>query len=285
MVRPPGDCLRASIHNQREVKISMGSEIAPVAGDMPGVLEFVFPVTGDSVRTIEVDGKLKFVGVDLAKAMGYASAKDALRSVRDKNKGRHIVPTPSGQQECLCVDEPGLYQLIMASRSDKAEIFQDWITDEVIPSIRKTGSYSSKPKSNIDMLVETALEMQRVEKQQIELDRQQRELEKRQIETRFELLEQAVRIDHQQQQISRHDAQLDSLNNRTGCLTILAWWKQRGITESLTMPLAAKLGKQVTAVYRQRFGKEPHKVLNDTFGYVNQYPETLLDELLGAFVS
>lgn len=271
------------MHNQREVKISMGNEMAPVAGDVPGVLEFVFPATGDSVRTIEVDGDLWFAAADACHPLDLSDYRTSLRTLDEEEVLRHTMPGSDILEDF--VSESGMYSLILRSRKPEAKQFKRWLTREVIPSIRKTGSYSSKPKSNIDMLVETALEMQRVEKQQIELDRQQRELEKQQIETRLKVLEQAARIDHQQQAIERHDAQLDSLNHKDGCLTILAWWKQRGVTELLTNSLAAQLGKRVTAVYRQRFGKEPYQTPDGKFGFVNQYPETLLDELLGAFIS
>lgn len=84
------------------------------------------------------------MGSDLAKVLEYRDASNALRSVRDKYKGTQIVSTQSGQQEYTVVSESGVYQLIMRSRAKNAERFQDWVCEEVLPSIRKTGGYGNQ---------------------------------------------------------------------------------------------------------------------------------------------
>lgn len=251
----------------------------------PAALEFLNEGLNASIRvTAGPDGEPRFAGTDLARSLGYRDASDALHVVDDDDKGTEFFRTSSGLQKLLCVNESGLYQLMMRSQLPAATAFRKWVTGEVLPQIRKTGSYS-RQLTTAEQLVVQAQRLVAYEKQQAELDRQQRELERNQLETRLKVLEQAARIDNQQQAIERHDAQLDSLNHKDGCLTILAWWKQRDVTELLTNSLAAQLGKRVTAVYRQRFGKEPYQTPDGKFGFVNQYPETLLDELLGAFVS
>nr|WP_278617479.1 BRO family protein [Planktothrix agardhii] len=53
--------------------------------------------------------------------------------------------TPGGEQEMLCVNESGLYSLILGSRKKQAKVFKRWVTGEVLPSIRQTGSYNLKP--------------------------------------------------------------------------------------------------------------------------------------------
>ena len=96
------------------------------------------------IRTINIDGEPWFVGKDVAEALGYSNTKDALaRHVdeEDKQRGSQI-PTPSGTQTATIINESGLYSLIFSSRLPKAKEFKRWVTSEVLPSIRRTGSYS-----------------------------------------------------------------------------------------------------------------------------------------------
>lgn len=107
-----------------------------------GVELLPFDFKGLAVRVLTLGGEPWWVLSDVARALGYETAKDAGRCLRDKHKGRHSVPTPGGSQQMITVSEAGLYRLMMRSERPEAEAFQDWITDEVIPTIRKTGSYS-----------------------------------------------------------------------------------------------------------------------------------------------
>lgn len=99
---------------------------------------------GRAVRMFVVDGEPWWILSDVAKLLGYRDARDASRLLRDKHKGTRLVRTPSGDQEMLTINEPGLYRLMMRSDRPEAEAFQDWVTDEVLPAIRKTGRYQSK---------------------------------------------------------------------------------------------------------------------------------------------
>jgi prophage antirepressor-like protein len=80
---------------------------------------------------------------------------DALRRLRDDEKGPRLTRTPGGPQQTTWVTEPGLYKLVMRSRKPEAERFQDWVTHDVLPAIRKTGSYSA-PETR-EQLVSRAL--------------------------------------------------------------------------------------------------------------------------------
>jgi len=103
---------------------------------------FTFPATGQSVRTLLVDGEPWFVGTDVAAILGYRDAFNATRLLEEDEKGTHLVSTPSGDQLANIISEPGLYALIMRSNAIGAREFKRWVTHEVLPSIRKTGSYS-----------------------------------------------------------------------------------------------------------------------------------------------
>ena len=95
-----------------------------------------------------IDGKP--VANDVAAVLGYKSPADAVyRLVKEKNKGVCKTQTPGGMQSVTVLEEAGIYQLIFSSWLESAERFQDWVFEEVLPSIRKTGSYSvqSQPQT------------------------------------------------------------------------------------------------------------------------------------------
>lgn len=96
------------------------------------------------IRTIEIDGKPFFVATDVAMALGYANPRKA---VKDHCKGvtKRDTPTSSGMQQMSYINEGDLYRLIMKSKLPSAEKFENWVMNEVLPSIRKTGNYSAKP--------------------------------------------------------------------------------------------------------------------------------------------
>lgn len=91
------------------------------------------------IRTIEIDGKPYFVGADVAKALGYNNPRDAV-SRHCKGVVKHDTPTSSGIQSMSYINEGDLYRLIMKSKLPSAEKFESWVMDEVLPTIRKTGS-------------------------------------------------------------------------------------------------------------------------------------------------
>ena len=94
------------------------------------------------IRTVTIDGEPWFVGKDVAKALKYKDTPDALKkhiSEDDKLTRRF---TDSGQsREMYIINESGLYSLIFGSKLDSAKRFKRWVTSEVLPSIRRTGSY------------------------------------------------------------------------------------------------------------------------------------------------
>ena len=95
-----------------------------------------------SVRTLEIGGVIYFVGKDVALALGYKNTKDALaKHVDAEDKGVANCDTLGGKQEMTVINESGLYSLILSSKLPAARKFKRWVTSEVLPSIRKTGSY------------------------------------------------------------------------------------------------------------------------------------------------
>lgn len=101
-----------------------------------------------SVRTVEINNEPWFVGKDVAKALGYGDGKSLANAVanhvEEEDKGVTEMMTPGGKQNLVIVNESGLYSLIFGSKLDSAKEFKHWVTSVVLPSIRKTGSYTVK---------------------------------------------------------------------------------------------------------------------------------------------
>lgn len=92
------------------------------------------------LRMIFIEGKQYFMANDVAKALGYSIPKDAVaRHCKGAMKQRYL--TEGGEQEVNFIPEGDVYRLIIRSRLPKAEDFEKWVFDEVLPSIRQTGNY------------------------------------------------------------------------------------------------------------------------------------------------
>lgn len=89
------------------------------------------------------DGEPWFVAQDVSEALEYRNAPDMTRNLDDDEKGTQIVRTLGGDQEMTVINESGLYSAILKSRKPEAKAFKKWVTSEVLPSIRKTGSYTA----------------------------------------------------------------------------------------------------------------------------------------------
>lgn len=95
------------------------------------------------IRSIMIDGEPWFVGRDVAVALGYAKPQNAVRDNVDKDDARKQgILTGGGKQQMVIINESGLYSLIFGSKLETAKKFKHWVTSEVLPQIRKTGSYT-----------------------------------------------------------------------------------------------------------------------------------------------
>lgn len=115
---------------------------------------FTNPDFGE-VRTIEENGAVMFCGSDVAKALGYSNPRDAI-SRHCKGVVKRDTPTESGMQEMSFIPESDLYRLVFGSKLPTAERFTDWVTEEILPAIRRHGSYSRKPLTPAEQLLAQA---------------------------------------------------------------------------------------------------------------------------------
>lgn len=93
-----------------------------------------------TIRTVEIDGVVWFVASDVCKILGHTNTTKAMQRLDSDEKANFKLGLSGGGTNC--VNEYGLYNLIMGSRKETAKSFKRWVTHEVIPSIRKTGEYS-----------------------------------------------------------------------------------------------------------------------------------------------
>lgn len=98
------------------------------------------------VRTVTIDGEPWFVGKDVAKILGYSNTRKALADhvdEEDKTDGVTIRDSIGREQNPVCINESGLYSLILSSKMPNAKKFKHWVTCEVLPAIRKHGIYAT----------------------------------------------------------------------------------------------------------------------------------------------
>lgn len=114
----------------------------------------LFDYQGNNVRTIMIDGEPWFVAKDVCTALNYQSNNRSyiFGLIPDNWKGSRIFATNGGPQKLSIVSEQGLYFFIGRSDKPMALPFQKWVAGEVLPAIRKTGSYGV-PKASIEDLI------------------------------------------------------------------------------------------------------------------------------------
>lgn len=119
---------------------------------------FNFKNTNFTIITNEQDGSIYFIGKEIATALGYA---DTAQAVRTHCRGvvNFTTPSISGNQVYKIIPESDVYRLVMKSNKAEAEVFQDWVMDEVLPAIRSKGYYSiqeQKPLTQAEFLLQQA---------------------------------------------------------------------------------------------------------------------------------
>lgn len=98
------------------------------------------------IRTLEENGAVLFCGSDVARALGYAKPQNAI-ATHCKGALKRGILTNGGEQEMLFIPESDLYRLVFSSKLPTAEKFTDWVTEEVLPSIRRNGGYIAGQES------------------------------------------------------------------------------------------------------------------------------------------
>ena len=111
------------------------------------------------VRSIMVKGEPLFVAKDICDVLGISNSRDAMNRLDEDEKAMSVLPTQFGKKSMNMVNESGLYNLIFQSRKPEARAFRKWVTQEVLPNIRKYGFYMT-PEKAMDVSTEKKLRKQ-----------------------------------------------------------------------------------------------------------------------------
>ena len=104
------------------------------------------------IRTVTVDGEPWFVAKDIAEILQYTNTQKAIRDhVDEEDKLTERIVLSGQNREVICINESGLYSLIISSKMPGANRFKRWVTSEVLPQIRRTGTYQ-KPLTPQEMM-------------------------------------------------------------------------------------------------------------------------------------
>jgi anti-repressor protein len=107
---------------------------------MSNIIPFKF--NSKPIRAIERDGTPMFIAKDVAELLGYAKPNNAI-NMHCKGALKQGIVTDNGTYSMVVIPERDVYRLIMRSKMPEAEKFEEWVVGEVLPSIRKTGSYAT----------------------------------------------------------------------------------------------------------------------------------------------
>ncbi|WP_212645489.1 BRO family protein [Delftia sp. PE138] len=103
-----------------------------------------FDFDGHPIRVVTNDiGEPWFIAKEVSGVLGYSEASAMTRTLDDDEKGLQVLQTQGGTQRVIVINESGLYSAILKSERQEAKRFKKWVTSEVLPSIRRTGSYTS----------------------------------------------------------------------------------------------------------------------------------------------
>lgn len=124
----------------------------------------LFNFESHEVRSLLLNNEPWFVGKDVAEALGYSKARNAIATHIDSEdkKDAPIQGTLGGVQEMTVINESGLYSLVLSSKLPSAKKFKRWVTSEVLPALRKTGQYQVKELSGQELMAKALIEAQSV---------------------------------------------------------------------------------------------------------------------------
>ena len=142
------------------------------------------------IRIVDQNGETWFVAKDVCDVLGIKNVSDACSRLKDNEKNTIVInDSIRGNPNKTIISESGLYKLIMLSRKPEAEAFQDWISEEVLPEIRKTGGYVVANENDDETLIlargmqaaGNAIKRLESEKKQLENDKKKLECKNKQL--------------------------------------------------------------------------------------------------------
>lgn len=205
----------------------------------------------ERVRAYEdEEGTAWFIATDVARILGHRDAANALKGVDEDERGTTIVSTPGGEQTLSTVSEAGLVTVLMRARVEAAKPFRRWITHEVLPSIRKTGSYSLPGASVAPNIEDRALARAR---QLVEIHMlAQGAVSPDHLEAKIRIILAQARGEHPEIEASARP------------LYVQDYMRERGATADEVKRCAPTFGKRVKKAYAEEHGKDPGVYFQET---------------------
>lgn len=134
-----------------------------------------FNFENNQVRTLLINDEPWFVGKDVAEILGYSNPRDALsKHVDSEDKNSVAIHDGNkGNPNLTIINESGVYALVFSSKLQSAKKFKHWVTSEVLPTLRKTGSYATPQLTGEELMAKALIEaksvLERQNKQIIEM--------------------------------------------------------------------------------------------------------------------
>lgn len=195
-----------------------------------------------SVRTLEINGEPYFVGKDVTDILGYQNgSRDINRHVDEDDREKVMIFDGNQDKESIIINESGLYSLILSSKLPNAKKFKRWVTSDVLPAIRKTGSYSIHNKPDSYTIEDPAARARRWAEEYEE----KKALEAK-IEEQKPLVEYAEHIQASKDVIDMKSmAKLASKNGiKIGRNKLFAFLRKRGILDKDNIPYASYMDRE-----------------------------------------
>lgn len=200
------------------------------------------PQFGEVRVAISENNEPMFCLADVCKALELSNVSQV--KVRLKECGvitNEVIDTLGRKQQATFINESNLYKCIFQSRTENAERFQDWVCDEVLPSIRKTGKYEVKSLTTAQILLAQAQQLVDMEQRQIAM------------ENRVESIENRIRDN--------------------GFMSVMGYTNIHHL--NIGKKAAQAIGR-LAAKWCRRNGCKPEKIKHERWGEVNTYPESAL---------
>jgi prophage antirepressor-like protein len=225
---------------------------------MSEIMPYVFE--GHQVRTSMLGDKPYFCLPDVCLVLSLQNSREVAKRLEENGVCTIDTLTVKGKQAITFVSEDNLYRVIFQSRKPEAERFQKWVFEDVLPSIRKTGSYQTKPMSAIDQYEAQVRAMLAGIEALRAVEAKQQALE-----------EKTDRTDKRVGEIYAHLSEHDE-----GYFAIRGWYNNRGCP--LTEEAARNIG-MIVSKYCRRNGIEVHRKSDAKWGHLNTYPIDVLENI------
>lgn len=204
---------------------------------------------------VDETGEPLFCLADVCKILGLDNSRQAKTRLDQKGVTSIDTLTNGGVQKLDFINEPNLYRLIFQSRKSEAEVFQEWVFSEILPSIRKTGSYTQKPLTQAEILAQSAALLVEQERRTAALETKTEEIRKEQLK-------------------AKHN--INRLLNNDNYMTLIAFMNLHGISQKgYHIPSLGKRAKKLSDEQGAFMGA----VIDPRYGRINTYSTEILKQI------